>query len=167
MRKKYKTLVQQIYRMEIIKNWFSKKKKYVGFEDVKYAISQRKNYIIINTLSAMNQECLIHGTLPSSAEESVINNLLDQYDDKRAAESIIILYGKHSADDSVHTKSDQLQTLGFSNIYIYGGGLFEWLLLQDIYGQSEFPTTAKCKDILKYRADISMPRFSMRALTYS
>ena len=41
--------------------------------------------------------------------------------------------------------------LGFTNIYIYAGGLFEWLCLQDIYGSSSFPTTKKELDILKYK----------------
>jgi hypothetical protein len=36
-------------------------------------------------------------------------------------------------------------------LYVYIGGLFEWLLLQDIYGDEEFPTTAKIIDILKYK----------------
>jgi len=40
--------------------------------------------------------------------------------------------------------------LGFLNIYVYLGGIFEWLLLQDIYGDEEFPTTSKIIDILKY-----------------
>jgi len=29
--------------------------------------------------------------------------------------------------------------------------LFEWLLLQDIYGSEEFPTTSHELDILKYK----------------
>ena len=37
------------------------------------------------------------------------------------------------------------------NIYIYCGGLFEWVLLQDIYGEEEFPTTKKELDIIKYK----------------
>jgi len=36
-------------------------------------------------------------------------------------------------------------------VYMYCGGMFEWLLLQDIYGANEFPTTARQMDILKYR----------------
>ena len=42
-------------------------------------------------------------------------------------------------------------SLGFINVYMYSGGLFEWLLLQDIYGDEEFPTTKKDIDILKYK----------------
>ena len=48
-------------------------------------------------------------------------------------------------------KWEQLQTLGFKNVYIYAGGLFEWLCLQDIYGEEEFPTIGAELDILKYR----------------
>ena len=149
--------------MEIIKQLFSRspQKIYIGFEDVKYAIANKHHYIIINTLSAMCQECLITGTLPSSAEEGVINSMIES--DKY---TMIILYGKNSADESVITKKTQLKTLGFQDVYIYGGGLFEWLLLQDIYGYAEFPTTTKCKDILQFRAEPIIPKFSLKALSY-
>jgi hypothetical protein len=53
----------------------------------------------------------------------------------------------------VETKYDQLVGLGFKSVYIYPGGLFEWLLLQDIYGFDEFPTTKRVLDILKYKPD--------------
>ena len=36
-------------------------------------------------------------------------------------------------------------------VYLYLGGLFEWLLLQDIYGFDDFPTTSRQLDILKYK----------------
>jgi hypothetical protein len=36
-------------------------------------------------------------------------------------------------------------------VYVYTGGLFEWLMLQDIYGEKEFPTSKKELDILKYK----------------
>jgi hypothetical protein len=41
--------------------------------------------------------------------------------------------------------------LGFKNVRVYPGGMFEWLLLQDIYGAASFPTTSKETDILKYK----------------
>ena len=40
---------------------------------------------------------------------------------------------------------------GFQEVYIYSGGLFEWLLLQDIYSENEFPTTSKVQDFLFYK----------------
>ena len=48
-------------------------------------------------------------------------------------------------------KYEQLIGLGFTNIYIYPGGLFEWLCLQDIYSKDEFPTTREELDILKFK----------------
>jgi hypothetical protein len=63
----------------------------------------------------------------------------------------IIVYGKNSIDETAEKKYSQLKTLGFSELYLYSGGLFEWMLLQDIYGNTEFPTTKKVLDILKYK----------------
>ena len=60
---------------------------------------------------------------------------------------------KNSNDEKVYNKYNQLSSLGFYNVFIYTGGLFEWLMLQDIYGENEFPTTKKELDILKYKAN--------------
>jgi hypothetical protein len=51
----------------------------------------------------------------------------------------------------MYNKYNQLNSLGFYNVYVYTGGLFEWLLLQDIYGEKDFPTTNIELDILKYK----------------
>jgi len=134
-----------------IKEWFSSSGSVaytinIGFEDVKATIKTRQE-CLINTLSNVEQECLIQGTLPFDKEETVIN----QWIENNKMDTNIILYGKHSADDSVHKKRKQLVSLGFIKVYIYNGGLFEWLLLQDIYGKDEFPTSNHCPDLLKYR----------------
>ena len=65
----------------------------------------------------------------------------------------IIIYGKHCNDELVDKKYQQLLTLGFNNVYAYIGGLFEWVLLQDIYDKDLFPTNKNKKDIdiLKYK----------------
>jgi hypothetical protein len=63
----------------------------------------------------------------------------------------IIIYGKNCNDDTIYKKYNQLLSFGFYNTFIYTGGLFEWLLLQDIYGNEEFPTTKLELDILKYK----------------
>ena len=54
-------------------------------------------------------------------------------------------------DEAIIKKYNQLMQLGFKNVYIYPGGLFEWLLLQDIYGDDMFKTTNNVIDILKYK----------------
>jgi len=117
----------------------------INFQDVQTHLHDN-NYIIINTLNNNKQECLIEGTIPSIEEEYHINNLI-----KNNKYINIIIYGENCNDETIEKKYNQLFSLGFSNIFIYKGGLFEWLLLQDIYGNDEFPTTKEELDILKYK----------------
>ncbi len=119
--------------------------KYINFEDMQSAINN-KEYIIINTLPEAQQMCLIVGTLNMNNEVEILNAHL------KSDKSIrIIVYGINSSDPNVTKKYEQLLSLGFSNVFIYGGGLFEWLLLQDIYGKDQFKTTTQERDILKYK----------------
>ena len=119
--------------------------KYINFEDMQLAIAN-KDYIIINTLAENKQPCLICGTLDMKNEEEILNTHL------KSNKSIkIIVYGMNSQDTSVNKKYEQLIYLGFYNVFIYNGGLFEWLLLQDIYGKELFLTTSQERDILKYK----------------
>ena len=53
----------------------------------------------------------------------------------------------------MNKKYQQLYSLGFYNIFVYLGGLFEWLMLQDIYGKELFPTTKIEVDLLKYKSN--------------
>jgi len=122
--------------------------KKINFEDVQTAIKNTHRYLIINTLFSGEQSCLIKTTLPYELEEKTINDLLASYD---LSTKYIIIYGKNTNDETVETKYKQLNSLGFSNVYMYMGGIFEWLLLQDIYGIEEFPTTTKVVDHLKFR----------------
>jgi hypothetical protein len=116
----------------------------IGFDDMIYGISN--NYIIINTLSLNEQDYLIKGTLDANKELEIINNLLTTNKSVK-----IIIYGKNSCDKTIIKKYEQLKSLGFENVFIYMGGIFEWMLLQDIYGEDNFPTTKKNLDILKYK----------------
>lgn len=118
---------------------------YINFEDMQTAIAN-KEYIIINTLNVNQQECLIAGTLTLANEEEILNTYL-----KTNITIRIIVYGSNSNDITVKKKHEQLLALGFINVFIYNGGLFEWLLLQDIYGSELFLTTKQERDILKYK----------------
>jgi hypothetical protein len=62
------------------------------------------------------------------------------------------VYGKNSQDETPYKKAYQLKELGLKCVYVYTGGMFEWLLLQDVYGVKEFPTTKQLLDILKYKS---------------
>jgi hypothetical protein len=133
----------------MFKNWFTPNVAIkIGFEDIKIAIQNPDKYILINTLGINEQNCLIKNTVPVELEERMVNDLLDKFEFNSRT---FLIYGKNTSDNSVDVKYNQLRGLGFSNIYIYPGGLFEWLILQDIYGSDEFPTTKKELDILKYK----------------
>jgi len=116
----------------------------IHYEDMQNAIN--KKFIIINTLNKNEQSCLIENTLSASEEEEKINFFMNNN-----LSVNIVLYGKNSTDESVYKKYNQLVHLGFVNVYIYIGGIFEWLLLQDVYGDEIFKTTSKELDILKYK----------------
>ena len=110
--------------------------------------SNSKKYAIINTLDKNFQTCLIQNTIPIQDEEDIINSIMK---DKYSNLITIIIYGLNSNDESVYSKYEQLVKLGIKNVFIYTGGMFEWLLLQDVYGRELFPTTSKELDILKYK----------------
>ena len=117
----------------------------INFEDVLNNLNN-KNYIIINTLNENNQNCLIINTINIDKEVEIINNYI-----KKDKSINIIIYGKNCSDKTIISKYYQLLNLGFQNLFIYFGGMFEWLLLQDIYGKDAFITTTNEIDILKYK----------------
>jgi len=122
--------------------------KKINFEDMQTVIKNAEIYLIINTLPQSDQSCLIVNTTLATDEETLINKFLKENKNIR-----IIIYGKNCNDDTVQKKYQQLLSLGFCNIYVYNGGIFEWLLLQDIYGKDLFPTTKKELDLLKFKAN--------------
>ena len=120
----------------------------INFEDIQFLLNGSEKYILINTLMENEQDCLLPNTISPEKEIAIINNLI-----RNGSKKIkIVIYGKNCNDDKIYKKYNQLQTLGFFNSYVYTGGIFEWLLLQDIYGEKEFPTTKKELDILKFKS---------------
>jgi hypothetical protein len=120
--------------------------KKINYEDMQTVIKNPEVYLIINTLSPSEQKCLIVNTTVAEDEELIINKYMKENKNIR-----IIVYGKNCNDETIQKKYQQLLTLGFYNIFVYTGGMFEWLLLQDIYGKDLFPTTKKELDLLKYK----------------
>ena len=120
--------------------------KKVNYEDMQTVTKNPEVYLIINTLSPSEQKCLIVNTTVAEEEELIINKYMKENKSIR-----IIVYGKNCNDESIQKKYHQLLTLGFYNIFVYTGGMFEWLLLQDVYGKDLFPTTKKELDLLKYK----------------
>lgn len=105
----------------------------VNYENV----TQPSNTVLIHIMEE-SQRLLILGTLTAEMETQKINEMLakSEYDTR------LVIYGKNSRDyEKLLEKQKQLKSLGFRNVYIYLGGMFEWLLLQDVYGVKEFPST--------------------------
>ena len=117
----------------------------INFEDMQKFMKDT-GCISINTLPMDRQRCLITGTIDANKEANTINHLI-----KTDLERKIVIYGENACDEGLVNKYNQLLKLGFSNVHIYAGGMFEWLLLQDIYGDDFFPTTKKCSDILSFK----------------
>jgi hypothetical protein len=130
----------------------------INFEDMQTVLNNNYDTIIINTMDPSKQKCLIVGTLPIDNETKIMNDQLQKNKNIR-----IIIYGMNSIDESVVRKYEQLSSLGFTDVYIYLGGLFEWLLLQDIYGATLFPTTAIEQDLLKYKG---RQQFNLRMIAF-
>ena len=125
--------------------------KKINYEDMLNVIKTPEIYLIINTLSPSEQQCLIINTILANDEESIINRFIKENKSIR-----IIIYGRNCNDETINRKYQQLYSLGFYNIFVYLGGMFEWLMLQDIYGKDLFPTTKKELDLLKYKSKQSL-----------
>lgn len=112
-----------------------------NFEDI-----QRGNVILIHTME--DETLLIEQTITIAKETDKINGLLQTHN----YDTPIIVYGKNVDDyETLLKKHGQLVKLGFRNVWFYPGGLFEWILLRDVFGPQQFPTTAAVKDLIKYR----------------
>jgi rhodanese-related sulfurtransferase len=119
----------------------------INYEDIQYITQNQGGVILINVLNASEQDCLIPNTISINSEIEVINNCIKTH----RKDIKIIIYGRNCNDEKTYEKYNQLSSLGFYNIYIYPGGIFEWLMLQDIYGKHEFPTTKNELDILRFK----------------
>lgn len=122
----------------------------VSYEDIQMVVYRNSHVqhstLIINTLPTTLQHCLIKTTLDIQFEERVVNTFIE-----KNPKIMIIVYGKNSNDITILHKYEQLVKLGFTNVYIYTGGIFEWMLLHEIYGKDLFQITRYEIDILRYR----------------
>jgi rhodanese-related sulfurtransferase len=119
----------------------------INYEDIQFILHNQDGHLLINTLGDAEQDCLIVNTVNIHNEETIINKCITH----GKKDIKIVVYGKNCNDEKIYNKYNQLTSLGFYNVYVYTGGMFEWLMLQDIYGEKDFPTTNKQMDILKYK----------------
>ena len=119
-----------------------------SFEEVQEEIKSNNESFFINTLHESCQHCLIPGTLKAHEEEKKVNSLLSS---KYKSKTKVVVYGKNTRDQTVYKKYTQFIKLGISHVQIYAGGMFEWLLLQEIYGDKLFPTIGNEHDLLMFK----------------
>ncbi len=112
--------------------------------DINY--DKEKN-VLINTMPFTDQSCLIPNTVAAAEETALLNSLIS----KRQKNARIIIYGRNCNDKTVLDKHNQIVSLGFTDVSVYLGGMFEWLLLQDIYSSALFPTTGVEPDLLRFK----------------
>jgi len=114
-------------------------------------------HILIHVMDKEDEELLIKGTLLINEEIERVNSLLTY----GKMDVTIVIYGKNTDDFSkVIGKCRKLCNMWFCNIYAYLGGLFEWLLLQEIYGNEEIKTNIICKkNILDYKPAMSISKY--------
>ena len=127
--------------------WKPTQPNLVNFDTMQTAI-KTSDCFILNVLPIHHQDCLIRGTIYACDEEQLLNKMIESID---IPNKKILIYGKNCNDETVTEKLNQLQKLGLTDVSIYRGGLFEWMLLQDIYGEKEFPTTKREMDILRFK----------------
>jgi hypothetical protein len=122
----------------------------VNYEDIQMVVHQnihvQHSTLLINTLPSSLQHCLIRTTIDERFEERTVNAFI-----QKNPHIMIIVYGKNSNDITILHKYEQLVKLGFTNVYIYTGGIFEWMLLYEVYGKELFKITRYEIDILRYR----------------
>jgi len=130
-------------------SWSQKSYK-IGFEEMHRAIRAPLQYYIIHTMPASEQDCLVLGTVRAEEEEKKIEGILE----KMGSNIKVVVYGRNNVDETVEKKYHQLIGLGMKEVYVYVGGLFEWVLLQELYGEDNFPTVGKCRDLLRFKPGI-------------
>ena len=123
--------------------------KRLTFEDMQRIIdiNDVNDFILINTMPLTDQSCLIPKTVAATEETALLNTLLG----KRQKNVRIIIYGRNCNDETVLNKHNQIVSLGFTDVSVYLGGMFEWLLLQDIYTSALFTTTGDEPDLLRFK----------------
>ena len=78
----------------------------INFEDIQYILNKGDSeYILINTLSEVDQSCLIPKTVAAVNETELLNKLLKNGN----KDTKIIVYGRNCNDNKLYTKYNQLK----------------------------------------------------------
>jgi len=81
----------------------------------------------------------IDGTLTPETEEREINRIIQNYSScGKTPEEKFVYYGLNSVDKSPDEQAANLATHGIE-ASVYRGGMFEWLLLREVFGADNYP----------------------------
>ena len=108
----------------------------IGSEDLKL-LMRKHNAHLFNGLPIGYTNCNIKGTVDPENAKEYIKNLNKEKD-------LVIVYCANATCSASHSFASK-ELRGFKNKFLYTGGLYEWLLLQNFYSEKKFPTIGKCK----------------------
>ena len=119
--------------------------KEIGVTDFKKLLGTGR-VLLFNGLKKQYHSCVIPGTIPYPAMRKVIKNMEE--------EDIAVVYCANYSCNASHKFAEK--KLGhLETVYIYSGGVFEWLLLQKKYGKKKYPTSGDCDiENMKHREKI-------------
>ncbi len=107
--------------------------RWIGHLDLCALLNQEEGtYCLINTLPEHRQDCVIAHTLPCAEEEATLNRWLSRWEVHRP----IVIYGQHAGDATIYRKYNQCVAVGFEQVFVYLGGMMEWMLLRSVSEQS-------------------------------
>jgi len=102
--------------------------------------------LLFNGLKKQYHSCIIPRTIPYSDMKKVIKNMKE--------ENIAVVYCANYSCNASH-KFAEKKLSHLETVYIYRGGVFEWLLLQKKYGKKKYPTSGDCNiEYMKHREKI-------------
>lgn len=103
-----------------------------------YCIEFGERVYLITVMERDESDKVIKGTIPFKEEEITMNSIIKQ---NKMDTVTVIVYGKDACDERIYKKAKQMMELGFKRVRIYIGGMFEWNLLVELYGDENFPTS--------------------------
>lgn len=119
--------------------------KEIGSTDFKKLLGTGR-VMLFNGLKKQYHSCVIPSTIPYSDMRKAIKSM--------TSEHIPVVYCANYSCNASHKFAEK--KLGhLDTVYIYSGGIFEWLLLQKKYGKKKYPTNGDCElEHMKHREKI-------------
>ncbi len=107
-----------------------------------YITDNNAKVILLATPQVDAKMWCIDGTLTPEMEEREINRIIQKYSSSgKAPEEKIVYYGLNSVDRSPDEQTAKLASHGIE-ASVYRGGMFEWLLLREVFGADNYPVVS-------------------------